>query len=200
MTQRLYFIDAVCSATSHPSWFMRHMQNSHFEAGFLMEKPHRRSGHSNRAPSIAPGVVTEMLWPAHAREILVREHARKKPQRQRPANGNIPSAPGSNMPIYRPHEGSPSAAEIIWTIARESKACCDFIDNGESIWTAQAPPADPPVILSAFQTQYTALGERIGRLNESTWQNKTKLFIDGQLFRESLPGRVSSTPSITAAS
>jgi hypothetical protein len=47
--------------------------------------------------------VTEMLWSAHAREILVREHARKNSQRQCPGNRNISSAPGSNMPILFLH-------------------------------------------------------------------------------------------------
>jgi uncharacterized damage-inducible protein DinB len=85
---------------------------------------------------------------------------------------------------YRPHERSPSAAEIVWTLTREAKACCELIDSGQVSWAPQPAPADPQAILSAFQTQYAALDERIDRLNESTWQNKTKLFIDGQLFRE----------------
>ena len=85
---------------------------------------------------------------------------------------------------YRPHERSPSAAEIVWTLTREAKACCELIDSGQVNWAPQPAPADPQAILSAFQTQYAALDERIDRLNESTWQNKTKLFIDGQLFRE----------------
>jgi uncharacterized damage-inducible protein DinB len=85
---------------------------------------------------------------------------------------------------YRPHERSPSAAEIVWTLTREAKACCELIDSGQVNWAPQPAPADPQAILSAFQTQYAALDERIDRLNESTWQNKTKFFIDGQLFRE----------------
>ena len=44
---------------------------------------------------------------------------------------------------YRPHERSPSAAEIVWTLARETKANCDLIDSGRVNWTAEPPPADP---------------------------------------------------------
>ncbi len=89
---------------------------------------------------------------------------------------------------YRPHERSPSAAEIIWTLAHESQACCEMVDNGQTNWTHVPPPADPEAILAAFQTQYTALGERISRLSESNWQNKVRLLIDGKLYRESPVG------------
>jgi len=85
---------------------------------------------------------------------------------------------------YRPHERSPSAAEIVWTLARETKACCDFVDAGRVNWTAQAPPKDPESVISAFQENYTALTDRIGRLSESAWQSKAQLMIDGTLYRE----------------
>lgn len=85
---------------------------------------------------------------------------------------------------YRPHERSPSAAQLVWTLARETKACCELIDNGQVNWTHVPPPADPDAILTAFQTQYAALDERVGQLSDSCWQNKAQLFIDGQLLRE----------------
>jgi uncharacterized damage-inducible protein DinB len=89
---------------------------------------------------------------------------------------------------YRPHERSPSAAEIVWTLARETKACCDLVDAGSVNWTEQAPPDDPARLISAFQQHYTALTDRIAKLGESGWQNKVKLLIDGQLYRESPVG------------
>jgi len=89
---------------------------------------------------------------------------------------------------YRPHERSPSAAEIVWTLARETKACCDLIDHGRVNWTAEPAPADPEAILSAFEKHYAALDERIGRLNEGGWQSKARLLVNGQLFREAAVG------------
>ncbi len=89
---------------------------------------------------------------------------------------------------YRPHERSPSAAEIVWTLARETKACCDLVDTGQFNWVAETPPADPEAILSAFQTHYAALDHRIERMDESGWQRKARLLIDGKLFREAPVG------------
>lgn len=89
---------------------------------------------------------------------------------------------------YRPHDRSPSAAEIAWTLARETKACCDLIDSGHVNWTEQPPPADPEAIISAFQQHYEALTDRISRLTDSGWQSKAQLMIDGALYREAPVG------------
>jgi len=85
---------------------------------------------------------------------------------------------------YRPHERSPSAAQIVWTLALETKACCDLVDTGRMNWKPDPPPADPEAILSAFQTQYIALEERMSRLSESAWQSKAQLLVNDKLMRE----------------
>ena len=89
---------------------------------------------------------------------------------------------------YRPHERSPSAAEITWTLARETKACCDLVDARVVNWTAEPPPADPAAMLFAFQECYLALDDRIGRLDESGRQSNARLLIDGKLYREAPVG------------
>ena len=73
---------------------------------------------------------------------------------------------------YRPHERSPSAAEIVWTLARETKACCDIVDTGQFNWVAETPPADPEAILSAFQKHYAALDDRIDRMDRKRLAEK----------------------------
>jgi uncharacterized damage-inducible protein DinB len=89
---------------------------------------------------------------------------------------------------YRPHERSQSAAEIVWTLARETKMSCDLVDTGQFNWVAEAPPANPEAILSAFQEHYAALDDRIGRMDQSGWQKKARLLIDGKLYREAPVG------------
>jgi hypothetical protein len=120
--------------------------------------------------------------------MTVREFLESRHKAEHPVFVKVLKALPKDRFDYRPHERSPSAAEVVWTLAREAKACCDLIDSGQVNWTAEPPPADPEAILSAFQTHYAALDERIGRLSESCWQNKAKLFIDGQLFRQAPVG------------
>src|SRR5882724_11336727 len=52
---------------------------------------------------------------------------------------------------YTPHERSPSAAQIVWTLALETKACSDLIDTGRVNWKPDPLPADPEIILSSFR-------------------------------------------------
>jgi uncharacterized damage-inducible protein DinB len=89
---------------------------------------------------------------------------------------------------YRPHERSQSAAEIVWTLARETKMSCDLVDYGQFNWVAETPPADPEAVLSAFHEHYAALNDRIERMDQSGWEKKARLLIDGQLYREAPVG------------
>ena len=89
---------------------------------------------------------------------------------------------------YRPHEKSPSAAEIAWTLARETRACCELVDNGLVNWLPEPTPADPQAILAAFEERYAALDERVQRMDDVCWQKKAQLLIEGQLYREASVG------------
>jgi uncharacterized damage-inducible protein DinB len=89
---------------------------------------------------------------------------------------------------YRPHERSPSAAEIVWTLARETQACCDIVDRGVMNWVPEPPPADPNAIISEFHKHYKALDDRIKNMDDEGWQSKAKIMIDGKLYREAPAG------------
>jgi len=69
---------------------------------------------------------------------------------------------------YRPHERSPSAHELVWTLACEMSACITMTESGEVHW---CPPSAPlPVdAVKVFQTNYEALDERVNRLSDEEW-------------------------------
>jgi hypothetical protein len=58
---------------------------------------------------------------------------------------------------YTPHERSPSAAQIVWTLALETKASSDLIDAGRVNWKPDPLPADPEIILSSFRNHSAEL-------------------------------------------
>jgi hypothetical protein len=91
------------------------------------------------------------------------------------------------MPVdqfaYRPHERSPSALDLVWTLANEMAACTTMIDSGEVRW--DPPPAPlPREALRAFHANYEALNERVNRLGEEVWRRPSKLYVGGDLFME----------------
>lgn len=85
---------------------------------------------------------------------------------------------------YRPHERSPSTADIVWTLALETKACCDLIDSGRVDWNPPPAPVEASVLLSAFEEHYSALDRRIEQLDDRAWGNPVRLLVHGKLMRE----------------
>jgi len=120
--------------------------------------------------------------------MMMREFLESRRKAEYPVFVNVLKALPKERFDYRPHERSPSAAEIVWTLARETKACCDLVDSGRVNWTPEAAPADPEAIVSAFEKEYAALGDRIALLSDSGWLNKAQLLIDGKLYREAPVG------------
>lgn len=89
---------------------------------------------------------------------------------------------------YRPHERSPSAAEVVWTLALETRACCDLVDSGCVNWKPVPPPSDPSAILAAFREHSAALDDRLQRMNDEGWQKSAQLLINDKLERNATVG------------
>ena len=91
------------------------------------------------------------------------------------------------MPVdqvaYRPDERSPSALDLVRTLANEMAACSTMIDSGEVRW--DPPPAPPPrEALRVFHANYEALDERVNRLDHEAWSRPSKLYVGGDLLME----------------
>ena len=91
---------------------------------------------------------------------------------------------------YSPHERSPSAAQILWTLALEARACSELIDARETNWVPDPPPAEPEKIVAALENHTADLGVRIGRLDESAWENKARFLVHGNLAWEAPLGEL----------
>jgi uncharacterized damage-inducible protein DinB len=82
---------------------------------------------------------------------------------------------------YSPHDRSPSAAQIVWTLALEAKACSELIDARECNWAPDPPPVEPDKVVATYERHTADLGERIGRLDESAWENNARFLVHGNL-------------------
>lgn len=112
-----------------------------------------------------------------------REFFCKRHRAEFPTFKKVLEAMPSDQFAYRPHERSPSALEVVWTLASEMAACATMIDRGEVHWAP--PPAPlPGEAVKALQTNYEALHERVNRLGETEWKTPSKLYVGGNLFME----------------
>jgi uncharacterized damage-inducible protein DinB len=116
--------------------------------------------------------------------MTMREFLQSRRQAEYPVFTKVLKALPTARFKYRPHERSPSAAQIVWTLALETKACCELVDTGRTNWKPEPPPADPIAIISAFQKHYQALDDRLERLDETGWQKKAQLLVNDKLMRE----------------
>ena len=91
---------------------------------------------------------------------------------------------------YRPHERSPSSAEIVWTLTLATKGCSDLVDHGEMDWVPSSPPSDVAELVSGFEQEYAALDERIARLDDKGWQRPVRFLANGQLGMEAPLGKL----------
>ena len=91
------------------------------------------------------------------------------------------------MPVdqfaYRPHERSPSALDLVWTLANEMAACTTMIESGEVRW--DPPPAPlPREALRVFHGNYEELDKRANRLGDDAWRRLSRLYVGGDLLIE----------------
>jgi uncharacterized damage-inducible protein DinB len=119
------------------------------------------------------------------REFFQQRWAKESPAFQRVLHA-LPTAEYA----YTPHERSPSAAQIVWTLALEAKVCSELIDDGQSNWEPGPLPADPDGIISAWETHTANLSERIESLDEAAWRRNARFSVHGRLAWEAPLGEL----------
>ncbi len=84
---------------------------------------------------------------------------------------------------YRPHEQSPSAEQVVWTLTGELKACVDVVANHRAEW--QSLTAPPLVsMIELFESWSTELIERVSGMGEEAWDETAQFFYNGKMVSE----------------
>jgi len=84
---------------------------------------------------------------------------------------------------YKPHEKSPSAAQVMWTIAAEHAALCDLVEKGRAEWSPTPPPAYEEIV-STFDRSWKRLGEKVAGLDDAGWARKSQIVMGGKVAGE----------------
>lgn len=94
----------------------------------------------------------------------------------------LKALPGDRLD-YRPHERSPSARELVWTLVGERKACVELIDSGHARWTPMQSLGHDELIVT-FERYQAELDARLARLGEETWTRRAQLVLPGDIVIE----------------
>lgn len=88
---------------------------------------------------------------------------------------------------YKPHERSPSAEQLVWTITAEQKACLDVAIDYKAEWT-NIPPPSMDEMLEKYEQWSNELLDRIPKLDEASWDRKAQFYYEGKLVFEQQVG------------
>ncbi len=84
---------------------------------------------------------------------------------------------------YKPHERSPSAEQLVWTLTWELRSCVDVARDHRAEWnTEPAPPL--PRMIALFEQWSNELIERVSAMDDGEWNRTAKFYYNGQLVSE----------------
>jgi uncharacterized damage-inducible protein DinB len=116
-----------------------------------------------------------------------RESFRDRRQAEFPAFLRVLKALPRERVDYKPHERSPSAAQIVSTITNELRGCCELIDTGQIEWNPQ-PPSGIDEMIADFERYHADLDARVARLDEAGWIRKGRFLVGSQVAMEQATG------------
>jgi uncharacterized damage-inducible protein DinB len=84
---------------------------------------------------------------------------------------------------YKPHERSPSAEQLVVTIAGEYEACAEMASKNRSEWkAAPAPPLEQ--LIEKIERSANELKEQVSKMDEAAWNRPAQFYYEGQLVME----------------
>jgi hypothetical protein len=106
-----------------------------------------------------------------------------------PAFVNVLKALPADRMDYKPHERSPSAQQLVWTLAQELAAGNQLCDTGETHFPTDPAPGVPEMF-AAFEKNYAGTEDRVRGMDEAAWTKKGSLKAGGKVVMESPVGEV----------
>jgi len=89
---------------------------------------------------------------------------------------------------YKPAERSPSAEQLVWTLAAEVTACLDVVKTNQSEWkNVSPPPLDE--MLAMFERGSNELTNLVSKMDEASWEKTAKFYYEGKVVLEEAVGK-----------
>jgi uncharacterized damage-inducible protein DinB len=89
---------------------------------------------------------------------------------------------------YKPHDRSPSAAQIVWTLTAELKSCVDAATHHRAEWNTQTPPPFADMV-RMFEQWYNELTERVATMDDESWHRVAQFSYGGKVVSEQPVGQ-----------
>jgi uncharacterized damage-inducible protein DinB len=89
---------------------------------------------------------------------------------------------------YKPHDRSPSAEQLVWTLTSELRACLDAVTQNKAEWKVQPPP---PLneMLELFERWSNELTDLVSKMDEASWNRVAQFYYGGKVVSEQPVGQ-----------
>ncbi len=128
-----------------------------------------------------------MLWPnptpPHEED---HERTRVLPRSPQGRAAGLPSRPPSaaeGPARLPPHERSPSAAQIAWTLTSELRACCDLAATSRVDWNPTPPPTLDEIVAD-FERHDGELDALVAGLEDEAWRGRGQFLVGTRVAME----------------
>ena|SRR5581483_4210624 len=120
--------------------------------------------------------------------MTLREYYIERLRAERPAFlavlKSIPSAKAG----YKPHDRSPSAEQLVWTLAGELKSCLDAATKNQAEWQAR-PSIDIEEMIAKYEQWSAELADVAASMDEEAWNRTAKFLYNGKIVSEQPVGQ-----------
>jgi uncharacterized damage-inducible protein DinB len=101
---------------------------------------------------------------------------------------NVLKALPADRLAYKPHDRSPSAEQLVWTLTSELGACLDAATQYKAEWRAQPAPLLNEM-LNLFEQRSDKLIEIVSGMDEASWNRIAQFYYNGIVVSEQPVGQ-----------
>ncbi len=84
---------------------------------------------------------------------------------------------------YTPHDRSPSAEQLVWTLVGELRSCLEAATDYRTEWRSEpAPPLTQMIAL--FEQRSNDLIERVSAMDDAGWDRPVQFYYQGRIVSE----------------
>jgi len=88
---------------------------------------------------------------------------------------------------YKPHERSPSAEQLMWTLTGELNSCIEMVNDGKAEWK-NIPPPSYDEMLAKFEAWSNELTDKVAKMDDAAWNRKAQFLYEGKVVLEQEAG------------
>jgi uncharacterized damage-inducible protein DinB len=120
--------------------------------------------------------------------MTLREFFLQRHKTEFPVTLRVLQALPAGQLAYKPHDRSPSAEQLVWTLAAEYKTCVDVVTENRGEWQ-NIPAPSQAEMLAIFERASTELADRVEKMSEEDWNRNAQFYYEGKVVSEQPVGQ-----------